>query len=139
MIDFFARFGQIFEDGCALASGRLSSCASAAMVPTRPSPTFSFDWCTASRLQAFGGEKLEESARPHDIERTDLRHHVGGDMRDDAVELLLRCLRSRHDLAQSLEQDTRAEGRRRHFRPRPSPPRAPVCECSPSSVRAIRS
>ena len=80
------------------------------MVPTRPSPTCSFDLWTASRFKPSVAIEFEHLARPHHIDGAHLGHHVGGDQHDDLVEPLLRCLRLRHHLAEPPEQDTRAKG-----------------------------
>ena len=80
------------------------------MVPTRPSPTFSFEQVDGLALEAFGRIELEHLARPHHIDRAHFGDHVGRDQHDDLVEPFLRRLGLRHDLAEPPEQNTRAEG-----------------------------
>ena len=66
-------------------------------------------------VEAFGREQLHGAVGAHDIERADLRHHVGGDEDDDAVEARLSCDGLRHDLAKPPQQQT-GSARRAHPR-----------------------
>ena len=61
-------------------------------------------------LQALGGVELEHAVGAQHIDRADLGHHVGRDLRHDLVEPVLRADRLRHDLAQAAEQDARPGG-----------------------------
>ena len=64
-------------------------------------------------VEAFGGEQLHRAVGANDIERADLRHHVGGDEHDDAVEARLRGDGLRHDFAKPPQQQT-GSARRAH-------------------------
>src|SRR5512145_443362 len=55
-------------------------------------------------FEPFGGEKFEDFARPHDVGRAHLGHHVGGDNLDDAIEPLLSAAAGRHHVADPLQQ-----------------------------------
>ena len=54
--------------------------------------------------QADGREQFEHFAGAIEVNRTDLRHEVGGDQLGDPVEPLLWRHRLGHDLDQPLEQ-----------------------------------
>ncbi len=55
-------------------------------------------------VEAFGGVELESTVAAQHVDRADLRHHVRGDMDDDAVETRLRADRLRHDFAEPAQQ-----------------------------------
>ena len=55
-------------------------------------------------VQALGGVKLEPLVGAQNIDRTDLRHHIGGDLHHDLVEPRLRVHRLRADFAQPAQQ-----------------------------------
>ena len=57
-------------------------------------------------VQALCGEKLKPSVGAQDIDRTDLGHHIGRDMRDDFIQPRLRADRLRHDFAEPAQQKT---------------------------------
>jgi len=42
-------------------------------------------------LEALGGVQLERAVYAQDVDRADLRHHVGGDQHHDLVQALLRA------------------------------------------------
>ena len=65
-------------------------------------------------VQAFGGVELKRAVAAHDVDGAHLRHHVGGDQHDDAVEALLGADRLRHDLAQAAQEHARAAVREGH-------------------------
>ncbi len=54
-------------------------------------------------IQALGGEELEVAVVAQDVDRADLRDHVGRDQDDDAVEARLRADRLRHGLAKAAQ------------------------------------
>ena len=64
-------------------------------------------------IETLGGEQLHRPIGSHHIERADLRHHVGGDQDDDAVQTRLCGDRLRHDLAEPPQQQT-GTARRAH-------------------------
>ncbi len=64
-------------------------------------------------IEALGRKELHRAVGAHDVERTDLRHHVGGDEDDDAVEARLCGDGLRHDLAEPPQQQT-GTARRAH-------------------------
>ncbi len=88
--------------------------ADAAMVPTRPCPSFSCGKVDGFRVQALGGVELEHAVGAQHVERADLGHHVLGDLAHDAVKPLLRLERLRHQLAEPFEQNARAGGQVSH-------------------------
>ena len=64
-------------------------------------------------VEALGGEQLQRPVGARDIERAHLRHHVGGDQHDDAVETRLCGDGLRHDFAEPPKQKS-GSARRAH-------------------------
>ena len=68
-------------------------------------------------IEALGGVKLEGAVDAQDINRADLRNHVGGDQHNDLVEAFLRADRLRHHFAKPAQQHARtAERATNHVR-----------------------
>ncbi len=59
-------------------------------------------------IEALGGVKLQPLVGAQHIDRTDLGHHIGGDLHDDLVEPSLCVHRLRADLAQPAQQQAGA-------------------------------
>ena len=59
-------------------------------------------------VQALGGVKFKPLVGAQHIDRTHLRHHIGGDLHDDLVEPRLRVHRLRADFAQPAQQQARS-------------------------------
>ena len=64
-------------------------------------------------VEALGGEQLHRAVGANDIERAHLRHHIGGDEHNDAVEARLGRDGLRHDFAKPPQQQT-GSARRAH-------------------------
>ena len=64
-------------------------------------------------VEAFGGEQLHRAVGAHNVKRAHLRHHVGGDEDDDAIQARLGGDGLRHHLAEPPQQQTRS-ARRAH-------------------------
>src|SRR3954451_15393381 len=63
-----------------------------------------------TRVQTFRGEQLVYITGAAQIDRTDLRHHIGGDQHHQLVETRLRARWLRHDLTQAAKQKSRTAG-----------------------------
>jgi len=59
-------------------------------------------------VQASAQVQLQHAAAAHVLGGAPHRHHVGSDLGDDPVELLLRVDRLRHDLAEAAQENARA-------------------------------
>ncbi len=68
-------------------------------------------------VEALGGVKLQGAVGAHHVDGAHLRHHVGGDQDDDAVEARLGAHRLRHDLAEAAQEDARTAGSASHGEP----------------------
>ena len=113
LVDFFARLGLVGKGRMMLRVGQRQRFGAgrdkADKALARPHGR-QMDGFT---VEALGGEQLHGAVGAHDIERADLRHHVGGDEDDDAVEARLSGDGLRHDLAKPPQQQTRS-ARRAH-------------------------
>ena len=109
MINFFARFRQIFERGVVKglrevqANGLLRNEAHKAFA------SLQLRLMNCLSLEAFGCIKFQHGTGAHDIDRTHLSNHVGGDHHNNFIEPLLRRLRLRHHFAELAEEDAWAE------------------------------
>ncbi len=72
-------------------------------------------------VQTFGGIELEGVVYAQHVNRTDLRHHVGGDQHHDLVQAFLRADRLRHYLAKPAQQHARTTERASHGVRSPNP------------------
>ena len=124
VVNLFAGFGQIFERRMRLRVGQIERFGTGGDGAHKAFAHFQFGFMNGFALQAFRCVKFQHLAFAHDIDRADLGHHDGRDESDDLVQLVLRGLGFRHDFAQPPEQDTRAEGGRRHRISSSSPARA---------------
>ena len=73
-------------------------------------------------VEAFGGVQFERAVHAQHVDRTDFRHHIGGDQHHDLVQALLRADLLRHNLAKPAQQHARTAERATHdVIPRASP------------------
>ena len=119
VVDFFARLGEVFERGVLLGVGEIEPDRLLGDGADEALARLQLGLVHGLALEALGGVELEKVARPHDVDRADLGHHVGGDDLDDLVKALLRCDRLRHDLAEPSEQDAGTQGGGCHQPPSP--------------------
>ena len=109
MIDFFAGFRQVFEGWMVNGLGEIEANRLPGNQAHEALAHFELGFVNRFALQTLRGIEFQQRARPHDIDRAHLGNHVAGDRRHNLVEPFLRRLLLRHHLAESTEEDTRAE------------------------------
>lgn len=120
IVDLLARFRQVGEGRVLLRVRQVERAGAGRDGADEALPQTQLRVVHRAGVEALGGVEFQHGVGAQDVERADLRHHVGGDLTHDAVEPRLRLERLRHQFAEPFQQYARAAAQVTHSgSPRP--------------------
>ena len=100
LVDFLTGLRPVGKGGVAPRIGQVERAHFVGDKADKALADLEFGFVHRPRIEAFGGVEFERIVAPQQIDRADLRHHIGGDEHDDLVQPLLGRFGLRHDLAE---------------------------------------